>query len=691
MAKTKPNSGSLAENEGLRLRIEQLEKALKEAQAGTRVDAPEASRLSEERLRLALEGAQQGLWDWDIATGAMVCDERGRALFDLSAGGNPSFLSVLGAVHPGDRQRLADATGASLQSGAPLRIEFRIVRQDGTVRWLQSRSQAFLDQEHGATGRMSGIVYDITDRKLAQQALEEALAEAEEGRRTLEVLMESVPEGITIADVEGERLTVRMVSRHGQEMLGGPQSQLTLEQVSERWKVFRPDGRTPLPPEELPLRRAIQRGEPVRDAEVVQLDARGEALHLLCNAAPIRDGRDEVIGGVVAWSDIGERKRMEDELRTANLKLAEADRRKNEFLAQLSHELRNPLAPIRSSLHVLHRAAPDGDQARRAKEIIDRQVGQLVRLVDDLLDVTRITRNKIQLQRQPLELNELVRRSLEDYRAEFDKGEVALELAAAPGPVLVDADGNRLAQVVGNLLQNAAKFTGPGGKTFVRVVTEPARQQAVVEVADTGIGMDERMLARVFQPFAQADSSLDRGKGGLGLGLALVRGLVELHGGEVSAHSDGLGKGSRVVVRLPLQASARAEPAAAHRADPPGRRRILIIEDNVDAADSLGEVLQMDRHQVAIAHDGHDGLAKVKAFRPDVVLCDIGLPGMDGYAVARAIRADEALKDVFLVALSGYAMPEDLQRAAEAGFERHLAKPPSLEKLAELLSTVPRS
>lgn len=243
--------------------------------------------------------------------------------------------------------------------------------------------------------------------------------------------------------------------------------------------------------------------------------------------------------------------------------LREADRRKNEFLAVLSHELRNPLAPIRNSLFVLERAAPGGEQARRAQAVIDRQVGQLVRLVDDLLDVTRITRNKIHLQRERLDLNEIVRRTLEDQRPLLEENEVALELSLAPGGLFVDADASRLAQIVGNLVQNAGKFTGRGGRVSVSLAADFASRRAVLRIADTGVGMEAEMLARLFEPFMQAESTIDRSRGGLGLGLALVKGLVELHGGSISAHSEGVGKGAEFTVRLPLATQGIGEDLAA--------------------------------------------------------------------------------------------------------------------------------
>ena len=381
-----------------------------------------------------------------------------------------------------------------------------------------------------------------------------------------------------------------------------------------------------------------------------------------------------------------ERLRTEAEraLRESEHNLREVDQRKNDFLAVLSHELRNPLAPIVNSLYVLEHASPDSDGTRRAREVIGRQVVQLSNLVNDLLDVTRIARNKARLQKAPIELGDVVGRAVEDHRSLFESAEIRLEYFPAPRPVCLYADRTRVAQVVGNLLHNAAKFTAKGGHT--QVFVETSGSEAILRVRDDGVGMEAETMGGLFQPFTQADKTLHRTKGGLGLGLALVKGLVELHGGAVAAHSDGLGKGSELVVRLPLDAEATLEPDAKGVTPLRRHRRVLIIEDNVDAADSLCEALSLDRHEVAVAYDGSHGLAKAREFRPDVILCDIGLPGMNGFAVARAIRSDAVLKEVFLVALSGYALPDDLERAAEAGFERHLAKPVSLPNLQLLLA-----
>ncbi len=394
-----------------------------------------------------------------------------------------------------------------------------------------------------------------------------------------------------------------------------------------------------------------------------------------------KDGTREIIGTVL---DITERKRAEEALR-------EADRRKDQFLAVLSHELRNPLAPIKNSLYVLGRVPHGSEQAERARQVIERQVDHVTRLVGDLLDVSRIARGKTQLQRQRLDLRQVVAHALDDHRSVLASRGIRLQSGIPESPVWVDGDPVRLGQSLGNLLHNAAKFTPRGGE--VAVTARAEGEWAVVTVRDSGVGIEADMLGRLFEPFAQADRTLDRSAGGLGLGLALVKGFVELHGGRVSARSEGPGKGAELTIRLPLAqapvsrvAPTSGEPRAQHAL------RVLVIEDNVDAAESLEEALELDGHEVAVAHDGQEGLDKARVFAPDVVLCDIGLPTMDGYEVARAIRADGALHDVALVALTGYALAEDLARAAQAGFDRHLAKPPDLGTLERVLAEVhPRS
>jgi two-component system CheB/CheR fusion protein len=317
---------------------------------------------------------------------------------------------------------------------------------------------------------------------------------------------------------------------------------------------------------------------------------------------------------------------------------------------------------------------------------MERQVGHLTRLVDDLLDATRISHGKLKLQREHLDLADLVQRTAEDHRQFFTAKGIGLETAVGASAAWMHGDRTRLSQVVGNLLNNAAKFTPRGGA--VRLALEVADGFAELHVKDNGAGIEGAMLSRLFEPFSQADDTLDRSAGGLGLGLALVKGMVDAHGGTVEAKSAGPGAGTEFVVRLPLETTPPAardpEPSAPTRS-----RRILVVEDNLDGAESLRAVLELEGHAVQVAHDGTGGLETSRGFHPDVVFCDIGLPGMSGYEVARAIRADPALRGAYLIALTGYALTEDQRRAKEAGFDDHLSKPPTIEQLRRAIAQAP--
>ena len=369
--------------------------------------------------------------------------------------------------------------------------------------------------------------------------------------------------------------------------------------------------------------------------------------------------------------------------------LREADRRKDEFLAMLAHELRNPLSPLATSVQLLRSGAP-ASVAERALSVMERQLGHIVRLVDDLLDVARVTRGRIELHREPLELGAAVAATAENLRPRFDERGQELTVVVPRAPLSVEADPTRLEQVVANLLSNANKYTARGG--HVRVVVERDADEGVIRIHDDGIGMERDLLRRVFDLFMQSEQALDRSQGGLGIGLTLVRQLVELHGGSVQAHSDGPGKGSEFEVRLPLVASATEAVAAA----PPrrelaparpagGARRVLVVDDNVEAADSLGELLRIWGHQVLVANDGPAGLVLAERERPDVILLDIGLPGLDGYEVGRRLRASATLRDVMLVAVTGYGEQVHDGRLEEIGFDHLLVKPVRPAELQELL------
>jgi PAS domain S-box-containing protein len=367
--------------------------------------------------------------------------------------------------------------------------------------------------------------------------------------------------------------------------------------------------------------------------------------------------------------------------------LQEASRHKDEFLAMLAHELRNPLAPVLNGLHVLRLSEGDRQAVEQARGMMERQVQHLSRIVDDLLEVSRFTRGKLTLRPERLDLARLVRVTAEDHRHVFERAGLGLDLGVPELPVWVHGDPTRLAQVLSNLLQNAAKFTGRGGRVAVRVGTDEARRQAVLAVRDTGAGIDPDLLPRLFAPFAQADRSLERVKGGLGLGLALVKGLVDLHGGEAHAASEGPGRGAEFTVRLPRQPEP---PALTAMPSTPGRTakrlRILVVEDNQDAADSLRLLLELFGYDVAVAYSGPAGVKAAEDWQPDVVLCDIGLPGMNGYEVAGALRRNPATANARMIAVTGYGSDEDRRRSEAAGFDAHLTKPADPAAIQELLA-----
>jgi two-component system CheB/CheR fusion protein len=371
--------------------------------------------------------------------------------------------------------------------------------------------------------------------------------------------------------------------------------------------------------------------------------------------------------------------------------LAETGRRKDEFLAMLAHELRNPLAPIAAAAEILGDVESADASVTRAREILDRQVQHMVKLIDDLLDVSRISRRKIQLERSDVTLALVVEHALEVSRGWIEARNHKLEVALPTEPVVLYADLTRLAQVLANLLNNAAKFTEPGGRIWLEAALDGGELQ--IHVRDDGVGIEPKLLPHIFDLFFQSATTPDRTYGGLGIGLTLVRTLVEMHGGEVSAHSDGSGCGSVFTVRLPARRGARRPAVRADAAAPEPVRalRILLVEDHVDSAESLAHLLRRRGHETHIARDGIEGLARARELRPDAVLLDIGLPGLDGFEVARSLREQADADGTLLVAVSGYGQETDRRRAAAAGFDHHLVKPVRLDELSRILALAPPS
>jgi PAS domain S-box-containing protein len=500
----------------------------------------------------------------------------------------------------------------------------------------------------------------------------EALEKAEEHRARLAAIVESSHDAIIGKTLEG----VVTSWNAGAERLYGYTAE---EAVGQSIALLAPPERIG---ELEPIFERLRKGQRVEPFETVRVRKDGIRLNIMLVVSPILDPRGRIVEASAIAHDITAQKRTEEALH-------EAARRKDEFLAMLGHELRNPLAPIRNCLLILEQPGATPEQAGRARQTLERQVQHLTRLVDDLLDVSRISQGKILLRTGRLDLVALVRTAVEDHRASATDAGETLALDLPDRPLWVKGDPTRLAQCVGNVLHNAVKFTERGGRIDVAVRAEDGH--AVVSVQDTGVGVDPETLGRLFEPFSQADSGIDRSRGGLGLGLALVKRLVELHGGTASAHSEGLGQGTRVEIRIPLQ-EGRDEPEAPARRGENSRRarRCLLIEDNADAAETMGLLLELYGHEVRIAGDGREGLEMARRFLPEVVLCDIGLPnGLDGYEVARQMRQDPSLRGMSLIALTGYGQEEDQRRAREAGFDVHLTKPADPKKLEHLLAELP--
>jgi PAS domain S-box-containing protein len=533
---------------------------------------------------------------------------------------------------------------------------------------LHEKALALEDSNRKLTQLVAELRAEVENRRRAE-------AEAAERREWLHVVLSSIGDAVIATDDQGR---VAFLNRAAEFMTGWGREDAAGRPLEEVFRIINEEHRGTI---ESPVARVLREGTVVGLANHTVLVARdGTERPIDDCAAPIRDANGRLRGVVLIFHDVSARRHMERQLRDRADRLAEADRRKDEFLAMLAHELRNPLAPIRNSLYVLETGPGDPRVVAEMRDIMRRQLEHLVRLVDDLLDVSRITRGMITLRKEWVDLVEIVRQSLVDHRRRAETSGLTLTAELPEAPVWLDADPTRIKQVIDNLLGNAIKFTDRGGTVAMSVAAEPSGA-VTLAVRDTGIGIDPEVLPRIFEAFAQADRSLDRSRGGLGLGLALVRGLIALHGGSVEGQSEGPGRGAEFIVRLRADA-ARGEPAIAGPEPPSSTgRRVVVIEDHADSAETLRRILSLHGYEVDVCRSGLEGIAAVQRSRPDVVVCDIGLPGMDGYAVAAALRADPAVAGLRLIALSGYGRQEDFRRARAAGFDDHIVKPADPDEL----------
>jgi PAS domain S-box-containing protein len=423
---------------------------------------------------------------------------------------------------------------------------------------------------------------------------------------------------------------------------------------------------------------ALRDRQPYNGHEIVVERPDGSRRTVLAHANPVQDAEGALIGAVNVLVDISDRKRSEELLRLA-------DRRKDEFLATLAHELRNPLAPIRTGLELIKIAGDDSALMEEVRVMMEQQVQQMVRLVDDLLDVSRITTGRVQLRTTTLELNEQVQQVVDSMRPLVDKAGMHLSVALPSDPVVLEADPHRLSQVLANLLDNAIKYSEPGARIGLSV--ETSETEAVIVIRDTGIGIPAHRLQDIFEMFTQIEHSPERTRSGLGIGLTLVKNLVELHGGTVEARSDGPGRGTQMVVRFPLAAGPL--PHAVRAAGTSGsihNLRVLVVDDNKAAATSLSMLLKAQGHEVQTCHTSRDALQQAEQFRPALILLDIGLPWINGYEVARRIRSEAWGRDIGIVAVTGWGQEGDRQRSKEAGFDQHVVKPIEPDTLQRLLA-----
>jgi PAS domain S-box-containing protein len=539
---------------------------------------------------------------------------------------------------------------------------------DGSERTAAVTIQPIRD-DGGRVLLLAAAGIDITGRK-----------RAEADREKFVTLVESSTDFIGMCDLEGVPF---FVNRSGLAMVG-----LDDLEAARRTPVasfFFPEDRFRITHEFFPSVLAEGHGE-------IEVRFRhfktGEARWMAYKVLTLPDASGRPVAFATVSQDVTERKGLEDDLRKLAADLSEADRRKNQFLAMLSHELRNPLAPISNAARALRLGEGNADAARLASGMLERQVGQLSRLVDDLLDMSRITRGRIELRKEVIELGPVIDQAVETVRPLFRSMDHELAVTVPPAPVWLEADAARLTQVVGNLLNNAGKFTDKGGR--IRVSVEPDGDHVVIRVADNGIGIAAADQPRLFEMFAQVDTSLERSRDGLGIGLTLVKTLVEMHGGTVDVRSDGPGRGSEFTIRLPVVASASRPAAPAAPPISAVGRRILIVDDNEDGAASLAMLLQFGGHETYAARDGREAIEAAERLRPDAVLLDIGLPGLNGYEVCRRIRQQPWGKGLMLVALTGWGQDEDRRRSKEAGFDAHMVKPVDPEVLLKLLASAER-
>jgi PAS domain S-box-containing protein len=641
------------------------------------------SATSDADYRTLANALPQIIWTCDAQGRLEWVNDRWLELTGLTEEQSLQDKGALVAVHPDDREQIQQRFASALATSSPCEFEYRIRTRQGAYRFHLSRVTPVRNQA-GAITRWVAVAFDIQDRRQAEEALRASEAVARARADELAALMDAVPAVVWIAhdaacrDMSGNRTGRQLLRLEEGQNLSKTAADPT---PTRHFEVFANGAR--VPPEELPLQRAARGAEVRAYEEEIRFDD-GQSIHLLGSAVPLRDPSGAPRGAIGAFVDV-------TRLKQAEAALVEADRRKDEFLAVLSHELRNPLAPILTAAQLMERR---GDVATPwEREVILRQAQHLVRLVDDLLDVSRVARGKVTLSKKVQELASVVAKAVESTAPLLEQNRHELALSVPAEGLPVEADEVRLTQVVSNLLTNAARYTPPGGR--IEVTAHREGDAVELRVRDNGVGIDPALLPRMFDMFVQGARGSDRAQGGLGLGLFLVRSLTELHGGTVSAHSDGIGRGSEFTVRLPATVlPTRPGGRPAHAARRPGGDhglRVLVVDDNRDAADMISQVLADAGYDVQTAGDPSQALSVADAFHPQIAILDIGLPVMDGYALGRELRSRMPDTPPLMIALTGYGQEQDQRRSAEAGFTSHVVKPIDADDIIQLVDDLSAS
>lgn len=621
--------------------------------------AEAALKEQELRYQLVAEAANDAIWDWDLTKDEIIWNEGLTVRF----GYTPEMVSPraewwMERIHPQDKERVTSAIKRCLEIGPDKwRDEYLFLAVDGKYRRVLDRGRIVRD-ENGKPVRMVGSMVDLTEKRRAEEELEVA-------RERLDFVLSSSGIGFWYLDWASDVLKWDAQTKAHFHL--PPDAHITLELF---YSILHPDDREPT---KEAVSKAIDAGLPY-DVSYRTVNPKDGSFKWI-RAIGRTYGKDkDALRFDGLTIDITEQKRAEEALK-------EVDRRKTEFLATLAHELRNPLAPIKTGIELLRRSY---DGMRSTIDMMERQLGNMVRLIDDLLDVSRISSGKIVLQKERVDIKSAIRDALDASYPLIEAQGHTLKVALSKEAIYVEGDKTRLSQIIGNLLNNAAKYTPQGGVIEVSLTSD--RSRAIISIADTGIGIPEEHQEEIFDMFAQVDKALERSKEGLGIGLALVKRLVELHRGNIAVKS-ATGEGSTFTVEFPLDVStAETIVTQSVEASLTLPRRVLIVDDNIDGAQALEMFVSILGHEVRTSHNGLDAITLAKEFLPEVVFLDLGLPGLNGYEVARELRKEPSLNATYLVALTGWGSSEDKRKSKEAGFDQHLTKPVDTEEVERLLS-----